>query len=509
MSSPAEEDYPMSTFGKRKKVANSEHLNTSNSIPSHSTPISKNHSERGTAEETVEFLSPVSKASGWESNNHSDDVLNFTNSEHDRQFPKHPPKDRWRLVQMIMLVYGLASLMPWNMFITAKSYFDFKLTTNESSCSEYRQQFLNYLGICSNIPMILLSFLNMVCHCGGGQSSKRIIWSLLTVVAVFILTVVLAMIDSSDWPGTFFLITMASVVVLNMANGVFQNCVYGLAAILPMKYTNAVVLGTNTSGVFTAVINIIAMWASPSTRTAAIYYFITAIFVLLVAFDSYFALPLLKYYKYYQRVVEMKREETRQTQGTTRPPYLLIFKKIWVQLFSVAFIFFVTLSIFPAIQAQVRRIDFPLSDDYWVAVFCFLSFNVFAFLGNLMSEWIKFPGPRFLWLPVLIRGLFFIPFFVLSNYRPEVRIVENIPMWLANDYVYIVGSVIFAFTSGYYSSLAMMYGPSLVESHHAPTAGMMMAFALIVGLFLGVNFSLGIVKFVQLVAERPAEASGC
>lgn len=48
---------------------------------------------------------------------------------------------------------------------------------------------------------------------------------------------------------------------------------------------------------------------------------------------------------------------------------------------------------------------------------------------------------------------------MLSNYRPEVRIVENIPMWLANDYVYIVGSIIFAFTSGYYSSLAMMYGP--------------------------------------------------
>lgn len=51
--------------------------------------------ERGTAEETVEFLSPVSKASEWESNNHSEDVLNFTNSDHDRQFPRHPPKDRF------------------------------------------------------------------------------------------------------------------------------------------------------------------------------------------------------------------------------------------------------------------------------------------------------------------------------------------------------------------------------------------------------------------------------
>ena len=48
----------------------------------------------------------------------------------------------------------------------------------------------------------------------------------------------------------------------------------------------------NISGVFTAVISILALLLAPNIRTSAIYYFITAIFVLLACFDTYFALPL-------------------------------------------------------------------------------------------------------------------------------------------------------------------------------------------------------------------------
>ena len=41
-----------------------------------------------------------------------------------------------------------------------------------------------------------------------------------------------------------------------------------------------------------AVINLVSISLAPNPRTAAIYYFITALFVLLACFDTYFALPL-------------------------------------------------------------------------------------------------------------------------------------------------------------------------------------------------------------------------
>ena len=41
-----------------------------------------------------------------------------------------------------------------------------------------------------------------------------------------------------------------------------------------------------------SIISIISLALSPNPRTAAIYYFITALFILLACFDTYFALPL-------------------------------------------------------------------------------------------------------------------------------------------------------------------------------------------------------------------------
>lgn len=43
-------------------------------------------------------------------------------------------------------------------------------------------------------------------------------------MVIFVLTVILAMTDSSDWPGVFFWVTMVTVVILN---GEFQACTLG------------------------------------------------------------------------------------------------------------------------------------------------------------------------------------------------------------------------------------------------------------------------------------------
>merc|ERR1719300_2056645 len=124
------------------------------------------------------------------------------------------------------------------------------------------------------------------------------------------------MIDTSLYPGVFFYITMGSIVTLNIANGVYQSTVFGLAAKLPFKYTGAVVLGTNLAGTIVALINIMSITMSPNARTAAIYYFITALFILLACFDTYFALPLNRFFRYhehlYSKAVQEKKKSGRQ-----------------------------------------------------------------------------------------------------------------------------------------------------------------------------------------------------
>ena len=80
---------------------------------------------------------------------------------------------------------------------------------------------------------------------------------------------------------------MVSVVFINIANGVYQNCCFGATAILPMKYTNALVTGMNISGVFAALLMVISIAAAPDIQYAAFFYFLTSVIFLILCFISY------------------------------------------------------------------------------------------------------------------------------------------------------------------------------------------------------------------------------
>lgn len=435
---------------------------------------------------------PVSLTPAWEQRNLPNDELNFKGMTMDRaKMEISPPYDKWKLVFLIFMLHGLGTLMPWNMFITAKSYFvDFKLnsTLTSDGDSSYSTNFLAYIGFASQIPNVIFNWLNVFVNMGG-DLTKRIVWSILIEICVFIVTVVLAMMDSSAWPGAFFWITMLCVVILNMANGIYQNTVFGMVATLPIKYTGAVVLGSNISGLFATIISICSSLIFNSQRTAAIYYFITAMFVLLVCFDTYFALPLNRFYRYNEL---MREKETKQVSvdDKGKTPYWAIFKKAFPQLFNVFFVFFITLAVFPAVHSDIKPLDsnFIIPEKLFVPITCFLTFNFFAMLGSSCTSWVQWPTPKYLWIPVVLRVVF-LPLFLFSNYHPK-DVIRSLPVFITNDYAYWTIGVIMSFSSGYLSSLGMMYTPQTVAQKHQITAGMFAAAMLITGIFTGITFSM-------------------
>jgi equilibrative nucleoside transporter 1/2/3 len=75
-------------------------------------------------------------------------------------------------------------------------------------------------------------------------------------------------------------------------------------------------------------------------------------------------------------------------------PYWPVFKKCFPQCFNVFFTFFVTLTIFPAVHAEIVQTDknFAISGKYFSAITCFLTFNLSAFAGNLLPavfQWVS------------------------------------------------------------------------------------------------------------------------
>lgn len=111
-----------------------------------------------------------------------------------------PPVDKYKLVFFIFMLHGLGTLMPWNMFITAKSYFeDFKLGENYTIKTEvnYRGNFMQNIGFASQIPNVLFNWINIFINFGGDLTT-RIVYSILLEIVILIITVVLAMLDSYE-----------------------------------------------------------------------------------------------------------------------------------------------------------------------------------------------------------------------------------------------------------------------------------------------------------------------
>jgi len=415
----------------------------------------------------------------------------------------NPPVDRLNLIYLTLILHGIGTLMPWNMFITAKElkrgdwvhmlteYFvEYKLGKGYTDVKDmpYATYFQQNVGFAAQIPNLVFNWINIFLNLGGNLTS-RIVWTLLIEVLVFVVTIILAMVDSSEWPGVFFYLTIGCVILLNMASGMYQSTIYGLAAKLPFKYSGAVVLGSNLSGTIVAVISIISLAMGPNPRTAAIYYFITALFILLACFDTYFALPLNRFFRYHDHMFNKALHEKKRRSAVHVMPYGLIFKQCFPQCFNVFFTYFVTLTIFPAVLADVKMAhdDFPISQMYYTPITCFLTFNICAVLGNLIPSILRFPSPRWLVIPILLRALF-LPFFLLCNYRPFG--VERLwPALMHWDYAYWTASGLFGLTGGYFSSLAMMYCPRMVEPEYASVAGMFGAASIVTGIFSGIGFS--------------------
>lgn len=149
----------------------------------------------GTGEEKERFLNgnePVRLTPAWEENNLTNDELNMKSMTMDRvKMELDPPKDRYKLIFLTLVLHGLGTLIPWNMFITAKAvssygqtplspdrrligcsilfqYFvEYKLGEEYTGMkSDYASNFLAYLGIAAQIPNVLFNWLNIFIEVG-------------------------------------------------------------------------------------------------------------------------------------------------------------------------------------------------------------------------------------------------------------------------------------------------------------------------------------------------------
>ncbi|XP_066215404.1 equilibrative nucleoside transporter 1 [Saccopteryx leptura] len=444
----------------------------------------------------------------------------------------HQPQDRYKAVWLIFFMLGLGTLLPWNFFMTATLYFTTRLdqpqnmslvaaeasrnvqalatpTASSPKRSYLSTIFNNVMTLCAMLPLLVFTCLNSFLH-QRIPPSVRILGSLVAILLVFLITAVLVKVHLDALP--FFVITMVKIILINSFGAILQGSLFGLAGLLPASYTAPIMSGQGLAGIFASVAMICAIASGSELSESAFGYFITACGVIVLTIICYLGLPRLEFYRYYQQLklegpgeqetkldLLSKGEEPRagQAQSGVLAPSIqpskshsirVILRNILVPALSVCFIFTVTIGVFPAVTSEVRSSIAGKSawEHYFVPVSCFLTFNVFDWLGRSLTAVTMWPGKDSRWLPSLVLArLVFVPLLMLCNVEQH----QYLPAVFLHDAWFIIFMAAFAFSNGYLASLCMCFGPKKVKPAEAETAGAIMAFFLSLGLALGAVFS--------------------
>uniref|UniRef100_A0A1I7TT16 Cyclic nucleotide-binding domain-containing protein n=1 Tax=Caenorhabditis tropicalis TaxID=1561998 RepID=A0A1I7TT16_9PELO len=427
------------------------------------------------------------------------DDVSATSTE--EQEIENVPRDKGRLVFIIILLNGIGVLLPWNMFITIapQYYVEYWFTVNGTKTG-YANSFMTAMGIVAQVPNLAVALVS-VANIIPGPLLNRVLYPLAfnSLLIVTILVMVIAQQPTDDARPWFFGVTLAIIMLMNGSNGLYQNSFFGLAADFPAQYSNAVVIGTNICGTFTSVLAILATVAfSTQPQTVALIYFSISLAILIVCLFSWWFCKRQAFYEYFVS----KGNKARIAQAKTRfdiKQYIETLKYCWLQCLCVFLVYFVTLSVFPSVLVEFEpttksgKWNSVFPQNLYTGITTFLNFNLMAAVGNISATWFTVPGPRLLIVPCLIR-LVFIPFFMFGNCLPDTR---ALPVIYSNEWIFFFGNTIMAFTSGYFSSLGMMYAPRVCPPESAKLAGQLSALSLVLGITSGVGFTYAINAMIE------------
>ncbi|CAH8608252.1 unnamed protein product [Schistosoma mattheei] len=433
----------------------------------------------------------------------------------------YSPTDRYNLVYIIFFMCGLGGLLPWNFFINAQRYFDYKMRdktlppdadyTDPKYMTRSQVLFSSYLAVCSLVPLSIMMVANLLLMKWFSPFSRFAFGSVLVFI-VFLITVIIIYIDLSA--NAFLSITLISVVFLNCGSALAQGSVFGVAAILPYKHMKAALEGQAVSGILASLANIVSIAASSSATTNGLVYFLVALVFITTTAALFLVLPKNGYFKYYwdkkdspdknniesdpslKGVTNDCNESQELVISINKSGILSTMKETFLPGICVLITLMITLSLFPAVVARIRPITVIPQDlwtkVYFVPVLVYLLYNVGDWCGRMLAGFIKWPRRNQMLIVLLLCVLraAIIPLCMLCNAQPRFYL----PVIFKHDIFPAFMILFLGLTNGYLVSISMIHGPSFASPGNQESAGAALSIYLSFGLSLGVAISVGLVQ---------------
>ncbi|KAI9278069.1 nucleoside transporter-domain-containing protein [Sporodiniella umbellata] len=414
---------------------------------------------------------------------------------------KSIPEDKYNVVYWIYFIYGVAMLLPWNVFITASEFFAKRFAE-----TEYKESFQNYFSTYSTIS----NFLTFVIVLWAQNKSQLQVDSFIPIMINTVVFSTMAITVETDFKGEdYFWFVLFFMVLTGGTTSFFQNAAFSEASRLPPIYVQAVLSGQGIAGVVVAISSIISAFAGTSgdlpngvsTSRAAFLYFLSALLITVAALIGRMIVAQSPFYTYYMTKSPVDNESDEEEQEIVTVAEVI--RKSYGHIFSIVYVFVITLMLFPSLTSLIKSVRRPnkngrfFEDDVFVA-FHFLLFNVGDWVGRMMplSKHLQVFHVKSLIGLSLVRTVF-VPLFLVCNV--VISKERYLPVIIQSDFIYFLIVWFFAVSNGWAGSLIMMAAPqqeSIKSGAEKAMVGSVMSFSLVLGLAIGGTLSFGIKSMI-------------
>lgn len=276
----------------------------------------------------------------------------------------------------------------------------------------------------------------------------------------------------------------------------------GIVGKFAPKYITAMSSGQALGGIFTALTEVCSLWIGASPVLSGLVYFIIGDIVLLFSLIAYIILERATFFKYHMceksseslNVDYSINTEVTFSQGSTIS-YTRIIQRIWHYGLSIFLVFFISLSVYPAVtvlvESQFKGSGHAWNDVYFVPVVTYLIFSSGDYIGRVLSGIVQWPRNNPWCVIVLsVARVIFIPALMFCNAQPR----HHLPVYIHSDIYYILITIVFAISNGYLCNIAFILAPTVVDPQEREVASAMMGAFLGMGLTTGAALSLYMVK---------------
>ncbi|KIK65644.1 hypothetical protein GYMLUDRAFT_39141 [Collybiopsis luxurians FD-317 M1] len=418
-------------------------------------------------------------------------------------------------IRWIHFVLGCAVLLPWNALITAIPYFLSRLAE-----SSLKPTFSSYLSITFTLA-------NFVFLAHATAKSKQMIASRQTILTLlglaglnFLLTLSTLVTIS---PGIFFAFVLLNGMAQAALGSYLQTSIIAVASLFGPTAIQPMLSGQAAVAIVVSAVQVLSAIASvgngskssadvltrsrdPEESSAFIFFGLSTIFLLFSAAAQRWLVSMPAYHtvagslEVRKAVPEIGTDDEHRTLVSSGPSQVFSEKsRIWrvakaniLFEIAVAYVFMVTLTVFPPITASVQSVNPNIHPLLFTSIH-FLVFGVGDFFGRYLCSFPKlliWSAKRLLVLS-LSRTIFIVLFLLCNVQRPNNSSIPAVPL-INSDFLFMLILLAFGLSNGYVSSLCMMSAPSLEHNPRlkgrrddVDVAATVSQFCLIGGLVLG------------------------